>query len=414
MHIFYESCIPEIDNLFTSLLPEDEWNILVNNYKDVAGVFINGKLQVGTPYVDLRHLPEEEWKRYASDIFSTIRKNKEKDLPDGVSAYEQLLHHFGKLVTDEIMVPIFEKLYLTHARNLDTVATKLTTVNRVALFDEDVMQDLMRSDEIRARICYPEQLMMPDYRTDPQRGFYPKEYGMIKVLQKFQSSLEKEGVRFLTSTSIGDLELEKDTAKSVTITGKDGNKEVLPIKELFWTAGLPPLAMALKIDIKDLQNDKKQTEAMYVNFLFDKNPEMGPLYHFFAFDGGYRSFRVTNYSNYCPAASENRGYPLCIEYWAHLDDSKVEADIIARATIELKDFGVIDDSYKILFSKVEKLTGGGFPLPSVRNIGNMNIISQRVRDTGIRNIIPTGVLSEKNVFFIKDVLIDTYKKVISK
>ena len=141
---------------------------------------------------------------------------------------------------------------------------------------------------------------------------------------------------------------------------------------------------------------------------------MDRLYYFFCFDKGYRSFRVTNYSNYCPSASENRGYPVCVEYWAQPNDSKAEDDIISLSISELKSFGIIDDGYTVLFSKVEKLTGIGFPLPSVKNIANMKEIGERIKKCEIKNIIPTGVLSEKNVFFIKDVLIDTYRKVINR
>ncbi len=414
MHIYYESCIPEIDTLFTSIFPVEEWNILENNYKDVAGIYVNGKLQINTPYVDLRSLPEQEWKKYAADILYTIQNNKNKQLPEGSNAYEILKHHFGKIVTDEIFVPILEKLYLTHASNLDEIATKLTTINRVALFDEEVMLDIMQSLEIRSRICFPNQFTLPQYRTSGQRGFYPKQYGMFRVLEKFKSLLEAEGAVFLTSSTVSNLEIENNRTKSVTISNKNGNSEVISVKEVFWTAGLPTLAMALKIDLSDLKNDKKHTEAVYVNFLFDKKPNMDTLYYFYCFDKGYRSFRVTSYSNYCPDASKDRGFPVCVELWAEESDSKNEADLILLAKNELKSFGVIDDSYTVLFSKAEKLQGGGFPLPSLKNINNMKIIRERIQNSGVENIIPTGVLAEQNIFFIKDILMDAYQKVIKK
>jgi len=412
MHIYYESCIPEIDRLFTSLLPDDEWNILENNFKDVAGLYVNGRLQTHTPYVDLRNLPEPEWKKYVSDIFFTIHKNKQTQLPENANAYDILKHHFGQLLTDEIFVPILEKLYLTHASNMDEIATHLTTINRVALFDEDVMLDLMQSPEIRARICYPDQFTLPNYRLTKQRGFYPKKYGIFRVLEKFKSVLENEDVEFLTSTVVSDLKIENKNAKSLTISNKNVTTEINAIDEIYWTAGLPSLASALKINLSDLKDDKRTTEAVYVNFLFDKTPNMDKLYYFYCFDKGYRSFRVTNYTNYCPAAADNRGYPVCVEIWAQEADSKDEDDLIALAKKELKSFGVIDDNVAILFSKAEKLLGVGFPLPSINNISNMKLISERIKQCEIKNIIPTGVLSEKNVFFIKDVLTDAYHKVI--
>jgi protoporphyrinogen oxidase len=414
MHIYYESCIPEIDRLFTDLLPDSEWNILEGNYKDIQGLFFKGKLQIDTPCVDLRNLPEEEWKKYAAEIFLTIKKNQTKELPTAANAYEVVKHHFGKVVADEIFLPILEKLYLTHPSNLDELATLFTPINRVALFEKDIMLDLMKSDGVRSRVCYPDQFTLPSYRTNNYRGFYPKKYGMFTVLEKLRSLLESQGVRFLTSSTVSNLEIEDNFAKSVTIKDKKGNMETIPVKELFWTAGLPSLAHALNIDTSDIVYDKKHTESMYVNFLFNKMPAMDKLYYFYCFDKGYRTFRVTNYTNYCPAAAGQRGYPVCVELWTQGDDSKEEEDILSLAITELKSFGVIDDTYKVIFSKVEKTMGAGFPLPSVRNIGNMNTISKRIKECGINNVISTGVLSEKNVFFIKDVLIDAYKKVTLK
>jgi protoporphyrinogen oxidase len=411
MHIFYESCIPEIDRLFTDLLPEEEWNILEGNYKDVAGIFVNGKLQSNTPYVDLRSLPEEKWKKYVAGIFQAIQQNKDKQMAAGSNAYDILKNHFGDAVTDEIFVPILEKLYLTHPRHLAEMATQFTTINRVALFDEAVMLDLMKAPDIRARICYPDQFTLPPYRENNQRGFYPKEYGMFRVLDKLKKLLESQGARFLTSTVISDVKIENKKAKSVTVKNKDGQEETFSVDEIFWTAGLPTLAKTLHVNTSDLVNDKKHTAGMFVNLLFDKMPAMDKLYYFYCFDKGYQTFRVTNYSNYCPAAGAGRGFPLCVEFWAQEGTDNSPEEILARVKKELCEFGVIDDSYTILFSRVEKHMSGGFPLPSVNNIRNMNTISERIKNACIENIIATGVLAEKNVFFIKDVLIDAYKKV---
>ena len=59
MHIYYESCVPEIDALFKDIFPSSDWNILEGNRKDIAGLFVNGRLQVDTPYIDLRGTKKE-------------------------------------------------------------------------------------------------------------------------------------------------------------------------------------------------------------------------------------------------------------------------------------------------------------------------------------------------------------------
>jgi hypothetical protein len=208
------------------------------------------------------------------------------------------------------------------------------------------------------------------------------------------------------------MEIAGKTVTDIEIVDKSGNISHLPVSELFWTAGLPGLANTLGLPVKDLVYDRKKTNDVYVNLLFNKKPEMGDLYYFYPFDKGYRSFRVTSYSNYCPSAAGERGFPVCVELWAREEDGTDEQALIALAVNELKAFGVIDDSYALNFAKVEKYMAG-FPLPSVTNINNMLTISQRIKDTGLENVIPTGILTEKHIFFIKDVLIDTYQKVIT-
>lgn len=412
MHIIYETCIPQIDELIADIMSPEEWIVLENNYKDIAGIYVNGRLQEDTPYIDLRNLPEEQWNRYVAEIFKVIRNSAQHVAMVPQNAYEVLVKHFGQVITDEIFVPVLEKLYYTHPTGLAEIATKFTTINRLALFNSDTMLDLMKSDMIRARVCFPDQLEMPPYRNNTQRGFYPKEYGMCRVMEKLKSILEDEGVVFLTGHSIRKMEITGKTVTDIEIVDKSGNISHLPVLELFWTAGLPGLANTLGLPVKDLVYDRKKTNDVYVNMLFNKKPEMGDLYYFYPFDKGFRSFRVTSYSNYCPSAAGERGFPVCVELWAREEDGTDEQALIALAVNELKSFGVIDDSYALNFAKVEKYMAG-FPLPSVTNINNMLSISQRIKDTGLENVIPTGILTEKHIFFIKDVLIDTYQKVIA-
>jgi len=411
MHIYYESCIPEIDTLFTSLLPENEWNILENNYKDVAGLFVNGKLQTLTPYVDLRNLSETKIKKYIAELFLNIQKQFGKTLPDGANAYQVLEYRFGKTITDEIFVPILEKLYHNHPSNLDEIATQLTTINRIALFNEDVILDLMNSAEIRARVCFPNQYTMPPIRKNKQRGFYPKKYGMFRVLEKFKLELENEGVEFYTSTMVNDLQIENDEIVSISVSDKEGIRKIGNIENVYWTAGLPSLASVLKIEMGQMNYDKQLNTAYYVNILFDKNPMMDKLYYFYCFDKDYRTFRVTNYTNYCPKANENRGFPICLELWAHQGDVTDEKDILDLALKELNSFKIINNSYKVTFAKVDKALGGGFPLPTLNNVGGMNAIREKIKQKNVKNLTSIGVYASKNVFFIKDVLTDAYNKI---
>ena len=105
------------------------------------------------------------------------------------------------------------------------------------------------------------------------------------------------------------------------------------------------------------------------------------------------------------------GYPICVEMWLREEDSSNDIDLLNLTLSELKSFGVIEN-HKVNFSKIEKAKGGGFPLPTIRNIESMNEIRTQISNQNIDNLVSLGVYSSKNVFFIKDVLTDTYNKVV--
>jgi protoporphyrinogen oxidase len=408
MHIYYESSIPEIDKLFEDTLPKNEWIILEGNLKDVAGLYYNNTLQTLTPYIDLRNFPEDKKNEYLCDIFNNFEYTKGKDEPTNVSAFEILKFRFGEKICREIFSPIFDKLYQTSAENLDEIATRLTTINRLALFSEELMLDLIKSEKIRETICFPNQFILPNYRTNSQRGFYPKKFGMISVLKKIKSDLEENGVKFHLSNSITELEFSEKNINSVKL---QNNFKIKNIDSLIWTSGLHSLSNLLNLNISDLKVDKQKNKSFYVFLTFNKNPEMGKLYYFYCFDKGFNTFRVTNYFNYCFDASSRDGYPICVEVWNNEEETS-DIDLITSNTLkELMKFGIINQEYKVLFSKTIPVTGIGFPLPTLNNIDSINTIRERILHENILNLIPIGVYSSKNVFFIKDVLLDMFNKI---
>jgi protoporphyrinogen oxidase len=412
MHIFYETCINDVDKLFTSILPLEDWNVLEGNLKDIAGIFVNSRLQLDTPYVDLRSLPEERKWRYIGSLLTQLEKRP--CVPNGAAepnAYAELANRFGRPITDEVFVPILEKLYKLHPKDLDVLATKLTTIDRVALFDKELMLDLMQSSNLGSKICYPDQLTLPACRLTNQRGFYPRVFGMSRIFDRFKSSLEQKGVEFLTDSFISDVELVGNKIENVKISRKDEIIDIGNTETLFWTSGLPTLSKVLGIKSSNLPFDRKRTSPYYVYFLFDSNLDMGPLYYFYCFQKGFRTFRVTNYFNYCPNAALLRGFPICVEMWLDEGDSTFEIDIVARTLSELREFGILTYQ-KEVFSRVEKVQGGGFPLPSLNNVTAINSTRDAIQARELRNLVPLGVYSSPNVFFIKDVLIDAYKKVV--
>jgi protoporphyrinogen oxidase len=412
MHIYYECCIPHVDTLFTGIFGDDDWEVLVGNRKDIAGLFVNGSLQLDTPYVDLRKSDPDFLRRCISELLLHVQSSMSSERFPGRSAYDVTRRQFGEFITDHVFVPIFDKLYQRHPRTLDELATHLTAVNRVALFDSKMALELMNSEPLRSRICYPDQLNMPDLRASSQRGFYPKQYGMFRAIDRLREILEHEDTHFITSSRITELITQGRRIASATIRAASGKETKVDVDRLYWTSGNPPLATLLGIDLSDLPFDRNNKETYYVNFLFEESPAMGELYYFYAFERDCRTFRVTNYTNYCPAAALSRGYPVCVELWVRSGDPTDHDEIVNVAREELVKFGVVQEGAIEKFSRVEKASAGGFPLPSIVNVSFLETARDRIAERLYDNLQMFGVYSSNKTFFIKDVLTDAYWKLM--
>jgi hypothetical protein len=78
---------------------------------------------------------------------------------------------------------------------------------------------------------------------------------------------------------------------------------------------------------------------------------------------------------------------------------------------ELKRFKVISSDDAVIFSAVEPLTTG-FPMPSVNNFKALSDIRAKIAAVKLTNLTLLGILSEENVFFQRDVLAQTWNKLI--
>jgi hypothetical protein len=186
----------------------------------------------------------------------------------------------------------------------------------------------------------------------------------------------------------------------------------MEIDRLYWTAGIPHLAKLLGIGVQDLRYDPNNKDIFYVNLLLENPPQMGELYYFYCFDPGFRTFRVTNFANYCPSAAPREGFPVCMEMWMQNNDPKELDQVIDRARSELMQFGVLPNEGRVSLAKAEKVAAGGFPLPSVNNVRLLETTRDRIQERGVSNLEMFGVYSARNTFFIKDILTDAYNKLV--
>lgn len=409
MHVIYESCNPEVDELYRKVIPENEWNIYEGNEKDIAGLFFRGRLQTYSHYVDLRSFPSDVRETFIGSLFRNLEA---RQVANPKSAIDFLRNQFGEEVVEFVHRPILKMMYGVDLENLDIFATKVTALERVTLFDPTTMLDLMKSSMLRARLAFPDQLNLPPLRENTQKALYPKKFGMSHFVDRLRDHLVNKGVEILTQTDILEIRQHEGRIAGVTLTNKEWGTRTINVGRMLWTAGWPSLAKQLGVDISDLKF-QRGPEIIFMNLAFDRPLVMDRLYYFYCYDEGFASHRVTNFANYCPAAAQDGRFPMCVELWPSKIGKKRanlgQDECVRLALDELRRFGVIGQDHKLLFSRMENNVGE-FPMPTLENTNSLQAIRTRVEERRIGNLSVAGVMAKDGLFFIPDILNDAFSK----
>ncbi len=406
-HNILQTGIREVDDLLYGLLPEDEWQKLEGSKRDLAGIYFNHTLQTHTPYIDIRNLGEH-YKSALAGFFANLPEAVSINSSDerNSDVYSYAVQRFGKEIAESAIVPSLRKIYKKEGRELDYMATLFTPMDRIALYDEPLIADLTLSPALRKRIAYCDQRNLPLDRSTGRSAYYPRKYGMYRIVDAIKKVLEQRKVTFLTGHEISAVSYNKENIESITVKNATNDFQIDSIAKLIWTSNIPLLGRMLRIDYNGLSFDKP-LKTVIVNILVDQQPLMGDLYYFYCYTEGFHTFRVTNFSNYCEGAYRNGAYPIAMELL--VDESMLKEDLASIASEELRQFKVLPENCRILFAKAEPLDSG-FPMPSVNNIRSLNHIRDSIAALHLSNLCVLGILAEKNLFFQTDVLVDTWQK----
>jgi protoporphyrinogen oxidase len=407
MHNMYETGIADLDDILFGLLPRDEWQLLEGSQRDLAGLVFSGRVQHNSPYPDLRSLPEEQWRRCASGFFQQLSDGTKWG---GDNAFDESRTRLGLDIASLVIEPAVKKQFGLEARELSSFATRLTTLSRVVMFNEPVFGDLMVSDAIRDRLAYPEQRNLPQRWASGKKAYYPRAYGMYRLIDALRQRLQRAGVTLLTSTQVGSLEWANGAVGGLSLQHASGRtRRVDDLGQLVWTSGLPGLGGGLGLDLKGYAFDPAR-KTVVVNLLLKESPAMGDLYYLYCYEQGCSTFRITNFAAYCDGAKRAGGYPVAVELL--LDEPLPSREEMGNIALrELKQFGVIESSEQVNFQAVETLASG-FPMPSVRNFKALTDIRSRIQGLELVNLTTLGILADHKVFFQRDVLTHTYREIL--
>lgn len=402
-HNILETGIEELDNILRALLPKDEWQVssAINGQKRaLTGIYFDGKLQKNSPFIDLRH------RKNIDELRIDFLKNFEKTKTIKKStAYAYAKSLFGKKITKEAIVPTFKALYNVHPKDMDYMAMFLTPFVRVGLFDEKIMKDLLPTKQLSSILSYPVQQNLGSDILGEKKAYYPKKYGIYRVIEALKKQLEEKGVNIYLEDEVKDIKLEGNKISEVVLS----NSSIKNVEHLFWTAGHLILKSLLNIKLENLKF-QKPPKTVITNLLLSKKLKIGDLSYFYNYDKEYKTFRVDNYINYCSGAKRNGLYPVSIEMLVSQEELQDVEKITKTAIKELSTFKVLAKDCKVKFAKTEILDYG-FPLLSKDNIETMDKVRDSILDKNLENLTLLGILSKKDLFFESDIKKDLYLKV---
>ncbi len=397
MHNMYETGVPELDALLFGLLPPDEWQMLEGTRRDLAGVVYNGRVQHNSPFPDLRGLAQEDWDACVAGLFTAV-ESAQNDRAN--NAWDEAVARLGTPIA-KLIDSALRKQFGKPATELAPFASHLTTLSRVVLFGEKTFGDLIESSMLRDRLAWPEQRTLPSKWASGRKAYYPRQYGIYRVIDALLARLAASDVEVLTNAQVKGVKLANGRIDSVELVHAEVARTIGEMGDLVWTSGLPVLAQQLGTIQPGMRFDAPR-KTVVVNLVLRQPPTMGDLYYLYCYEQGCRTFRVTNFSAYCENAPRAGGWPIAVELL--LDAPLPSTDEIRRIALdELAQFGVIIGDADVMFSAVEPLAAG-FPMPSVVNFAGMADIREGIRDLGLSNLTLLGIMSAENVFFQRDVL----------
>ncbi len=401
MHLFYQCKNKVINNFFFKLLKKKNWIILKGVKKDIAGVFYKGNLKTNSPYIDLNHINDKEKSSLMKDIYSN-KKFKTVNYDTTKTLKEYFLKKFGNKITKKFINPIVQKFWGHDSKKIDSVASRLILMDRINLFSEKIMKNLIKINFLRSRLSYPNQLKLPKkYQSNQKYGLYPRKFGMFNVIRKFEKILKKSNIKVFLDTSLDSFFISKNRINKILISKKSGKLKIDNISNIFWTVPIFGLIPLLQIKLKNLKFDKNKKQV-FVYFLSKERPKMGGNYYFMCFDNNFATFRVTSYFEYCKNSKiSNKYYPLCMELHFKNDDNVLDYKKIALK--ELSKFNIFDNMSSIKHVFLESATGF-FPTMTLKNTSYLKRIKNKINNLNLKNLFLASQSPERGIFFMHDVL----------
>ncbi len=370
--ILYESDISEVNDFIHQIVSACPSTELKGNRKDIAGTFVNGCLSTTSVYPNLPTDDSSALQRMLGEIFLQLLKvsPNESSLAPG-SVKKWLISRFGLETYKLIFRGFLTKIFGGDPNEISDRFVTSLPLDRVVVYDHETMLDFCKSDLLRERLAFPDQLKLPDLRASEFSGFYPESLGVQRLVDCAMSILQSLGVRVLTNSPVVGLDYSDE---SITVILQNSSVIALPADGfVVWLSNMSVLAncASSKPAVRE-----SYAQMAVAHFMATNVEALDETYYVYVYDASSNIFRITNYAGFCKATREMISKPITVEYLIHHRGVE-DHEIIANVQHDLEKMGLFGHS------ELSPLTG-----PSLKTIGfpTPRLDSERTRTENLNDI----------------------------
>jgi protoporphyrinogen oxidase len=377
-HIMPETGVKELDDFLFSGLNDSNCIIEKNIY---AGSYFNGTMNDKSCYVDTATFEKAVFNQGCMELLSSDSQPQAKNLQ------EFLIQKFGKVFYENVYKPIVQKYMGKEPKDLAVKVGEFFDMSRLLAFNHKTTKRLCELDLYNSKLGH-------HVRVNGVSKYYPKEGGVGSLISLLMDKLSKEKIDIKLSTNIIKINQKNGKVTSLVLE----NEEV-KVDKLIWTLPSSYLLYLAGIDKRSSPPEFRNT-GLY-DFTFEKS--LNSLSTFInVYDTALYSGRVTLYQN----LTKSNNFSCTVEVL--VDDEVDLTSLIESIQRELVEMGIVDKDNKCTFKQYRPIKNG-FPILTNKFTNRQDELSEYCQ-TFFKNILFVGRTTGK-VFFMNEVLVDTYKRI---
>jgi protoporphyrinogen oxidase len=396
VHTFYETGNSHVDTLLFSVVPTGGWNKLSGLTRDLGGIFQDGNLNLGNTYFNFLNLEQYELEALQESFLKNFSSSKDLDYRN---AYSYLESRFGSDLVNKGLSQYITKFTGSDPQAISTSVVSILPLSRVNLFAEELHEARVSDSEWNSRISYPNQRRLPESIVPSRSAYYPSNYGTALYIDALVTNLKSLGVVFEKDSKV----LSLSQSKLSTADGVDYEFDLC-----LWATHpivlTKLMGLFFRADLK--KNDAIPMRTAIASYLLKNEPTMGDLYYAYDATPGHLTHRFSSPINFCSKSKVGDLFRFTNEVVYHTELSHIQ--IREKSTQELLEMGIFkfEDIESCYVSKISN----GYPNLNAESSASL----QEYLGVTLKNlpssILPIGIMSEPNLFFQNDVLVNVYNK----